>query len=130
MSHLIYRRLLLLLLILLVVFLTACGNSTPTPQTTTYTPGCSVQNLIDDIAQANNNSGLAVINLDPSCVYTLTTADNMMNIRGANVHTGLPVISTDIIIQGNNAEIEIQNLDSCTSGVNDFIIRLGNYHNL
>lgn len=94
-------------LIFLAVTLTACDNSTPTPASTTYNPGCSVQNLIAHITQANNTPGPAIIILD-YCVYTLTEVDNTISVGGIDIHNGFPVISSEITILGNNAIIEIQ----------------------
>jgi predicted outer membrane repeat protein len=99
-----YFRFLLLSLALLWV-ITACGNNQG--QTTTYTPGCSEQNLIGHINQANSNPGPAIINLDPNCTYTLREVDNTVNMAGLDIHNGLPVITSLITIQGNNAVIEI-----------------------
>ena len=92
-------------LICLAILLSGCDNSSPAPQV--YNPGCSVQNLIGHINQANNTAGPAIINLD-YCVYTLTEVDNTMNMSGIDIHNGLPVISSEITIRGNNAVIEIQ----------------------
>lgn len=110
MSHQKNYRLLVPLL-LLAVYLTACGNPTPTPQITTYTPGCSVPNLIGHINQANSNPGPSAINLDGNCVYTLTQSDNAAIVDSITVHNGLPVISNQITIHGNNAVIDIQPAD-------------------
>ena len=97
-------------LIFLLVFafqLAACGDdSQPTP--ITYTPGCSVSNLIDDINEANNDPEPAVINLEPNCPYILTEADNSKPLNNQTLHSGLPIITSEITIDGNNAVIDIQ----------------------
>ncbi|NOQ40770.1 MAG: hypothetical protein GQ562_10680, partial [Anaerolineales bacterium] len=108
MSHQKYSRLLITFLLLLILLLTACDNTTPTPQPITYTPGCSVPNLIGHINQANSNPGPGIINLDPNCLYILTTADNSITINNHVIHNGLPVISSEITINGNMAMIDIQ----------------------
>lgn len=99
-------RLIIPILLLLTLSISACSNGTPTPAPQVYNPGCSVQNLIGHLNQANNAAGPAVINLDP-CVYTLTQADNSAQVDGVTVSNGLPVISSEITIQGNNAVIEV-----------------------
>lgn len=106
MSHHKNIRYFIPVLIFLAALVGACDNSSPAPQV--YNPGCSVQNLIGHINQANNTSGLAIINLDYNCVYTLTEVDNTVSMAGINIHNGLPVISSEITIQGNYAEIDIQ----------------------
>jgi predicted outer membrane repeat protein len=92
--------------IIIAALLTACGNNTPA-QTTTYTPGCSTQNLIGHIKQANSDPGPAIINLDANCTYTLTEVDNTEILAGVDIYSGLPVISSMITINGNNAIIDI-----------------------
>lgn len=95
-------------LICLAILVGACDNSTPTPQNLPYYPGCSVSNLITQIEFANNLAGPDVINLDPNCVYTLTQVDNSASVDGSTIHNGLPVISSEITIQGNMAIVDIQ----------------------
>ena len=105
MTHHKNSRFFILVLICVAVLLGACDNSSPAPQV--YNPGCSVQNLIGHINQANSTPGPAVINLD-YCVYTLTHVDNSSSVDGITIHNGFPVISSEITFQGNNAVIEIQ----------------------
>lgn len=107
MSHFIKIRSMLPVLALIILGVSACDNGTPTPEPTVYNPGCSVQNLIGHINQANSNPDPAVINL-ANCVYTLTEADNSAQVDGITVYNGLPVISSKITIRGNNAVIEVQ----------------------
>jgi len=95
-------------LIFLAVLVSACDNSTPSPQNPPFYPGCSESNLIGHINQANSNAGPDVINLDPNCVYTLTQVDNSASVDGITIHNGLPVISSEITIQGNMATVDIQ----------------------
>lgn len=100
-------RLLLPLTLVVILLLTACGPQ-PTPTPTIYAPGCSVSNLISYLDGLNSNSPPAVINLDPGCVYTLTQVDNTIDVQTITLHNGLPVISNQVTIYGNNAIIDIQ----------------------
>jgi predicted outer membrane repeat protein len=94
-------------LLLSLLFLTACNNDDP-PEIT-YTPGCSVSELIDAINDANDDPGTpAIINLDPNCPYVLTSADNSIGLSNHTFHSGLPRITSEITINGNNAVIDIQ----------------------
>lgn len=102
-SH--YRKF-LVLLISLVIVLTGCNNPTPTPNTP-YSVGCGDLALIDAINYANSHAGHDILNLG-NCVYTLTKTDNSANVDGITVYNGLPVISSEITIHGNNTVIEIQ----------------------
>ena len=67
-----------------------------------------VAGLIAAINAANANPGTDIIELAPNGIYTLTAADNADN--------GLPVISSQIDINGNGATIE----RSSTAGTPDF----------
>jgi len=108
MTHHKNSRFFILVLICVAVLFSACDNTTPTPQNLPYNPGCSVPNLIGHIGQANGNPGPDVINLDPNCLYILTAADNSTTINNHVIHNGLPVISSEITINGNMAMIDIQ----------------------
>jgi hypothetical protein len=63
---------------------------------------CDTQELIDAINEANADPNHTLINLDPGCSYQLTAVNNVESGVGAN---GLPIISTPITIEGNNANI-------------------------
>ncbi len=108
MSHQNHSRFLITFLLLLILFLTACDNSTPTPQPTTYTTDCNTSSLIENINQANSDPGPGIINLDPNCSYILTAADNSIVTNNQTHQNGLPVITSEITINGNNAVITIQ----------------------
>jgi len=99
------------LLIGLIFCLTACGYPTPTGPTPTpnpvYFPGCSEDNLVGHIDQANTKPGPDVIYLDPYCVYTLEQVKNTAVVDNVTINNGLPPIMEDLTIQGNNAVIEI-----------------------
>lgn len=101
-------RFFLPLLLLLTLFLAGCDNSTPTPQNLPYYPGCSTPNLIGHIGQANSNPGPDVINLDPNCLYILNVVDNSLSLNNHLIHNGLPIITSEITINGNMAMIDIQ----------------------
>ncbi len=66
------------------------------------TIGCSANELITAIHNANTNPGADVLELSAQCTYTLTAVDNTDPAHGPN---GLPVISSDITINGNDATI-------------------------
>ena len=93
-------------LVISLLLLSACGDDDPQP--TTYTPGCNVNNLIGHINQANNAPEPAIINLDPNCPYILTEAENSVVFNNLTHHSGLPAITSEITINGNNAVIDIQ----------------------
>lgn len=75
---------------------------------------CSVNALKQAITDANNSAGPDVVSLAQGCVYTLTTVDNS-EFGGDN---GLPQITGDLTIEGNDATIE----RSATGGTPDFRI--------
>ena len=108
MTHHKNNRFFILVLICVAVLFSACDNSPPAPQNPPFFPGCSESNLIGHINQANSTAGPDVINLDPNCVYTLTQVDNSVMVGSTKVYNGLPAITSEITIQGNNATIEIQ----------------------
>ncbi|MBI3242468.1 MAG: CSLREA domain-containing protein [Chloroflexi bacterium] len=75
-------------------------------QAATFDIGCSggvgdVAGLIAAITTANANGEADTINLAADCAYTLTAVDNTAD----GLPTGLPAITTDIIISGPNATI-------------------------
>ena len=87
----------MLLTALVVVLTTGCNLPNPTPTL----PPCSVDHLIESIEAANTTPATTdIIDLDPGCVYELTSVHNTTN--GPN---GLPVISSHIIINGHGAVI-------------------------
>jgi predicted outer membrane repeat protein len=92
--------------LLAVVFLTGC-----LPPPTINVP-CDTLELIGAINDANAYPGLTTIVLEANCVYELTAADNFIKDdetygpSGTSAGTGLPPISTPIIIHGNNATIQ------------------------
>jgi hypothetical protein len=94
----------------LLALLAACSQ--PAPQTkppsksgdvqalSTSTAGCDVPALIAAINAANDettNPGPDTINLETGCTYTLTVANNVNN--------GLPIVASEIEINGNGATI-------------------------
>ena len=102
------KRPLWILLVTLLLVLTACNQPAPNPNPnpTQITAGCTVQSLIDALDAANQDPDHTEIILN-SCVYTLGKAHNAQQVIGETIHNGLPVISTEITIRGNNSVIEI-----------------------
>jgi predicted outer membrane repeat protein len=92
----------LAILLMLVLLIPACTSSDD--QVTEYNPGCFVNNLIGHIGLANADPVPAIINLAEDCEYNLTVLNNTYL---QNISSGLPVISNDITINGNNATISI-----------------------
>lgn len=91
------RRTTLLYLVLLIAIF-ACDLPSPP---SVITVGCDVAELIDAINTANNIPATTqTLELATDCVYMLTDIDNYT--FGQN---GLPVITSSIIIHGNNATI-------------------------
>lgn len=80
---------------LLLTLLPACNLPS------TINVNCSVTDLINAINVANIDVDHTTINLDPGCDYVLTAIDNS-DLYGDN---GLPIVSTPITINGNNAAI-------------------------
>src|SRR2546429_5755023 len=64
-------------------------------QAATSTVTCSVPALVAAIDTANSSPGADTLSLAAGCTYALTSPDN-----GAN---GLPVITSDITIEGHGA---------------------------
>jgi len=100
-----YQRIWLLLI--LVFLLTACGPDDPPGTPDVYDVDCSEGALISAINQANNSPGPSVINLD-YCIYSLDEVDNSQSFSGLTINNGLPLISSEITINGNSAVIKIQ----------------------
>ena len=70
----------------------------------TFPVGCSVDDLISAVNQANANPGIHTLELSGGCIYTLTTVNNI-DATGDN---SLPKITTNITINGQAAIIERQ----------------------
>jgi hypothetical protein len=62
---------------------------------------CSTAGLISKITEANQAAGSVTITLAARCTYTLTAAAG----TSANGPNGLPVITGDITLDGNNSVI-------------------------
>jgi predicted outer membrane repeat protein len=67
------------------------------------TVSCSYLDLIHAIDSANANSDTTIIHLDPNCTYTFNNPDNN---DGGHGYNALPMITTDIRINGNAALLE------------------------
>jgi hypothetical protein len=65
--------------------------------------GCDVPELIAAIDTANSTAEPDILELAADCLYSVTTVHNLEEEDGPN---GLPRITTDITIHGNNATIE------------------------
>jgi hypothetical protein len=80
----------------LVAMVLAAVSAQPAQGATIRVP-CSVPSLIGAINTANDTAGTDTLNLAGGCTYTLVARDNAFN--------GLPVITTDITINGGGATI-------------------------
>ena len=93
--------------ILTLLFLTSCQTSC-TPNTIDV--GCNTAELIAAINDANAGTNLTTLNLAQDCEYNLTAVDNNIDwqeeFTGEAGGTGLPPITTRVIIEGNNATIQ------------------------
>jgi len=98
----------MILPILLIVIMAGCTQESNTEDPDVYTPECTVQELIKAIDDANADGVPSEIQLPANCVYTLTKVENTLNWNGLTIPNGLPIITSEITIQGNNAVIEIQ----------------------
>jgi hypothetical protein len=104
-----------LLLVLASALLAACMNQeppTPLPaagvaSSAGVTVGCDADEgvrataLIQALTASNEYPGADVIDLAPGCTYTLTSLDNV----GSRGNNGLPVITGDLTLNGNDATI-------------------------
>jgi len=77
---------------------------------TSTTVDCNVPDLISAINHANTNPAHSTLELDPGCTYTLTAVDNTAtsSFDGSTFDygdNGLPQITTQITINGNDATI-------------------------
>lgn len=64
--------------------------------------GCDVTELISAINTANANPDADILELSANCAYTLTSINNTDASFGPN---GLPIITSNITLHGNNATI-------------------------
>ncbi|MBI4674650.1 MAG: hypothetical protein HY741_23645 [Chloroflexi bacterium] len=64
--------------------------------------GCDANELVNAINTANANPDADTLELATSCVYNLTVVDNTDAANGPN---GLPVITSDITVNGNGSTI-------------------------
>jgi predicted outer membrane repeat protein len=87
----------LALLLFIYIFLASC---TPPAE---IIVACDVSDLIDAINDANADSDTTKLILDPNCTYPFTAKDNDDGGQGPN---GLPIVTTKIIIEGNNATLD------------------------
>jgi len=85
------KKIMVMVLFTLSLFLAGC----------TFTVPCDPLELINKIQQANQIPGADTLELAQGCTYELTWIEDMTN--GNN---GLPVIMSDIIINGNGATIQ------------------------
>jgi hypothetical protein len=96
------------LLWIALLALAACGQ--PASQTPKLEPsgvsaqalGCTNTDLITAITDANTDPGPTTIDLNGGCTYTLTDVNNV-SASGPN---GLPIITSEIVINGNGATIK------------------------
>ncbi len=89
-----------LLLLTALAFVLLPLSKAPTANAAVFAP-TTVAELIAAINSANGNAEADVINLVPGMTYSLTEVDN--DVLWPN---GLPIISSDITINGNGATIE------------------------
>jgi len=121
MSHKISGLKFVYLLICLAVLLGACNNPTPT-QNPPIDAACNEQSLIEALEKADNDSGPDVINLYPNCIYILKQVKHTNAFNGQYHHSGLPHIESEITINGNNAEIDIQ-IDPGDPFIGHFLVK-------
>ncbi len=97
------RSLAIILRALLVAFLVGISLFTASPTSaSTINVGCDVNELINAINAANANADADTLELSTGCEYTLTNVDNTDITLGPN---GLPVITTDITMNGHGATL-------------------------
>ena len=85
----------------LLLFISICLTSCTPPAVINVS--CNVADLIDAINSANANSDTTSLILDPNCTYSFTSKDNSDGGQGPN---GLPIVTTKIVIEGNNATLD------------------------
>ncbi len=86
----------LALLLFISIYLTSCS------QAAVIHVGCDDFDLIDAINRANVYSDTTRLILEPDCTYPFDAQDNTYGGYGAN---GLPIVTTKIVIEGNNASL-------------------------
>ena len=86
----------ILLFFLSSIFLTSCG------QAGVINVDCDDFELIKAINRANLDPDTTRLVLEPNCTYEIDHQDNTYGGQGGN---GLPVITTKIVIEGNNATL-------------------------
>jgi len=86
----------ILLLLLSFIFLTSCGQSGVIHVV------CDDFELIKAINRANIYSDTTRLILEPDCTYPMKSQDNTYGGHGGNA---LPVVTTKIVIEGNNASL-------------------------
>lgn len=74
----------------------------PTASAANINVGCTVAELVIAINTANSNADADTLALASNCTYALTTVNNTSAEFGPN---GLPVITSDITVNGNGAAI-------------------------
>jgi predicted outer membrane repeat protein len=87
----------LVLLLLISFFLTSCGQSA------VINVVCDEFELIKAINRANVYPDTNWLILEPDCTYQFDSQDNTYGSHGGN---GLPVVTTKIVIEGNNATLD------------------------
>lgn len=99
----------LLFLLILSLGFSACTQSTSQPEPSHINAECNVDSLIAAINSANASPGIPTeIHLPANCEYPLTEVDNNFTWLGKSIYNGLPRITSEIIIRGNNSVIDIQ----------------------
>lgn len=91
----------------------------PTAYAATIQVPCDVPALVNALDKANANAEADTLELAPACTYSLTAVNNTDATLGPN---GLPVITTDIKLNGNSATIS---RDSTTAPFRIFQVNAG-----
>lgn len=99
---------------------------TPTASAAATNVACDVAELVSAINTANGNAGADVLALSASCVYNLTSVNNTDPTYSDN---GLPVITSELTIHGNDASI-VGNTHLTSVGFNLMQINAGATANL
>ena len=88
------------ILVLILILTAGCAPPDDTPSPTITVPCGDVAALIQAINSANQNPALNTLELAQNCDYVLNAVHNAKD--GNN---GLPVISSQIVINGNGARL-------------------------